>query len=243
MSVRKKLLGLANSLIAPSGVQLYRKGVDMESVLRQVAGWNHGINSVIDLGAAKGDWSRMALKLFPNAQVVGVDPLDERKPFLDKLKASDPRFDYISAVAGKDDGGTVELAVTPDLDGSTIHGHEGQMRTVPVHSVDAVVAMKGLKGPFFMKFDTHGFEKPILESAEKALAETKYVVMEAYNFRHSPDTLLFHEMIAYMEERGFRVSHLVDILNRPTDGALWQIDLFFARHDDPIFNSDSYRHG
>lgn len=243
MSAKKKLLGLANSLIAPTGVQLYRKGVDMESVLRQVAGWNHGINSVLDLGAAKGDWSRMALKLFPNARFVGVDPLEERKPYLDRLKAENPRFDYVQAVAGGDDGGTVELAVTPDLDGSTIHGSEGEMRTVPVHSVDAVAEMKGLKGPFFMKFDTHGFEKPILESAEKTLQQTKYIVMEAYNFRHSPDTLLFHEMIGFMEERGFRVSHLVDILNRPTDGALWQIDLFFARADDPIFTSNSYRHG
>jgi hypothetical protein len=35
----------------------------------------------------------------------------------------------------------------------------------------------------------------------------------------------------------------VDVLNRPTDGVLWQIDLFFARHDDPIFASDSFRHG
>lgn len=243
MSAKKKLLRLANGLISPVGVQLYRSGTDMESVLRQIAARDHGINSVLDLGAAKGDWSRMALGLFPNAKIVGVDPLEERAPYLEKLKAKHDRYDYVSAVAGKDDGGSVELAVTPDLDGSTIHGSEGQMRTVPVHSVDAIAKMKGLKGPFFLKFDTHGFEKPILESAEKVLTQTKYIVMEAYNFRHSPDTLLFHEMIAFMEERGFRVSHLVDILNRPTDGALWQVDLFFARADDPLFNSDSYRHG
>ena len=104
MSAKKKLLGLANSLIAPTGVQLYRKGVDMESVLRQIAGWDHGINSVIDMGAAKGDWSRMALKLFPNARFVGVDPLDERKPFLDKLKAENPRFDYVQASRARTTG-------------------------------------------------------------------------------------------------------------------------------------------
>ena len=242
MTARKRLLKLANGLLTPTGVQLYRRGIDMESSLRRIARSNHGINSVIDLGAAKGDWSRMALALFPQARVVGVDPLKERESYLARLKATEQRYDYVLAVAGKDDGGTVELAVTPDLDGSTVHGHEGETRTVPVRSVDSIVSMKELAGPFFLKFDTHGFEKPIIESAGRTLAETRYIVMEAYNFRHSPDTLLFHEMIAWLDPKGFRVCNLVDVLNRPNDGALWQIDLVFARHDDPIFVSNSYRH-
>jgi FkbM family methyltransferase len=243
MTARKRLLNLANGLLAPAGVQLYRRGIDMESALRRIALSAHGINSVLDLGAARGDWSRMALALFPTARVVGVDPLDEREPYLAKLRAAESRYDFVLAVAGKEDGGTVELAVTPDLDGSTVHGHEGVTRTVPVRSVDSIVRMKGLDGPFLLKFDTHGFEKPILDSAEQTLLDTRYIVMEAYNFRHSPDTMLFHEMIAWLEPRGFRVCNLVDVLNRPTDGVLWQIDLFFARHDDPIFASDSFRHG
>ncbi len=241
--MKKQLLRLANGLLSPAGVALTRAGGDMDSILKQIAGWDHGVNSVLDLGAARGHWSGMALDLFSKARVVGVDPLNEREPYLSALKAQNSRYDYVLAVAGKDDGGTVELAVTDDLDGSTIHGHEGRMRTVPVHSVDAIVEMKGLKGPFFLKFDTHGFEKPILESAEKTLAQTKYMVMEAYNYRHSPDTLLFHEMIAYLEPKGFRVFNLADPLQRPTDGALWQMDLFFARADDPIFRSNSYRLG
>lgn len=243
MSARKQLLRTVNKVIAPTGAQLYRAGADMEYALDWLARRDHGISSILDLGAAQGNWSRMALDLFPRARIVGVDPLVERVPFLEKLKAENSRFDFVSAVAGGDDGGTVELAVTDDLDGSSVHGSEGQMRSVPVHSIDRIAEMKGLKGPYFLKFDTHGFEKPILESAQKVLEETRFIVMEAYNFRHTPETLLFHEMIAYLGERGFRVSHLVDVLNRPSDGALWQIDLMFARSQDPIFESDQFRDG
>lgn len=239
--MKKQLLKLANSMLVPAGVQLYRRGIDMESVLRTMAARPHGINSIIDLGAARGHWSEMALALFPQAQIVGVDPLREREPYLKRLKEANSRYDYVLAVAGKDDGGTVELAVTPDLDGSSVHGREGEVRTVPVHSVDAIAQKHGLKGPFFLKFDTHGFERPILESAEQVLTQTKYMVMEAYNFRHTPDTMLFHEMIAYLEPKGFRVFNLVDVLNRASDGALWQVDLFFARADDPIFVNNSFR--
>jgi len=243
MSARKQILRTVNRLIAPTGAQLYRAGVDMEYALGWLATRDHGIRGILDLGAAQGNWSRMALDLFPEAQVVGVDPLKEREPNLDRLRGENPRFDYVLAVAGEDDGGTVDLAVTEDLDGSSVHGSEGQMRTVPVRSVDSIVAEKGLGAPYFLKFDTHGFEAPILRSAEKTLGQTRFLVMEAYNFRHTPETLLFHEMIGFMAERGFRVTHLVDVLNRPTDGALWQIDLMFARDDDPVFQSNAFRHG
>ncbi|MEM7689150.1 MAG: FkbM family methyltransferase [Pseudomonadota bacterium] len=243
MSARKQLLRRVNKVIAPTGAQLYRAGADMEYALDWLARRDHQIASILDLGAAQGDWSRMALDLFPKTRIVGVDPLEERVPALEKLKAENPRFDYVSAVAGGDDGGTVELAVTEDLDGSSVHGSEGKMRTVPVHSVDAIAEMKGLRGPYFLKFDTHGFEKPILDSATQVLKETRFIVMEAYNFRHTPETLLFHEIIDYLGQRGFRVSHIVDVLNRPSDGALWQIDLMFARANDPIFESDTFRDG
>lgn len=240
--MKLQILSFANTMLAPTGVQLYRRGIDMESVLRRMAAWPHGINSIIDLGAARGEWSRMALRLFPQARVVGVDPLEEREPYLRKLKELHDRYDYVLAVAGKDEGGSVQLAVTPDLDGSSVHGREGVVREVPVRSLDAIAAEKHLEGPFFLKFDTHGFERPILESGAAVLAQTKYIVMEAYNYRHTPDTMLFHEMIEYMGSMGYRVFNLVDVLNRKFDGALWQIDLFFAREDDAIFSSDSYRH-
>ncbi|NCP19523.1 MAG: FkbM family methyltransferase [Erythrobacter sp.] len=241
MSAKKDFLRLANRLVAPAGVQFYRKGLDMESALRWLAKRDHGISGIIDLGAAKGDWSRAALRLFPEAKVIGVEPLEERRSYLEALKKNHARYDYEMAVAGQDEGGTVELAVTDDLDGSSIHGSEGSKRQVPVRSIDGMVAQYNLPGPYFLKFDTHGFERPILLSAEKTLEQTRYVVMEAYNFHHTPDTLLFHEMIAFMAERGFRVTHLVDVMNRPFDGALWQVDLMFARADDPVFNSENFR--
>ena len=243
MSARKQLLRQVNKVIAPTGAQLYRAGADMDYALDWLARRDHQIASILDLGAAQGDWSRMALDLFPKARVVGVDPLKERVPALEKLRAENPRFDFVSAVAGAPDGSTVELAVTPDLDGSSVHGSEGKRRMVPVRSVDAIARAMELKPPYFLKFDTHGFEKPILDSAASVLRDTRFLVMEAYNFRHTPETLLFHEMIDFLMQRGFRVSHIVDVLNRPGDGTLWQIDLMFARADDAIFDSDAFRDG
>lgn len=243
MGLKKRLLVLANAVIAPVGVALYHRGANMESTLQRMSRWNADIGTVIDLGAADGEWSKLALAAFPQARVIGVDPLQERDRPLGALKrASGGRYDYVLAAAGPSDGGTVEMGIPDgDLDSSTVNATGGATRSVPVRSVDAMVTDKGLKGPFFLKFDTHGFEVPILEGATATLAQTNYIVMEAYNYRHVDGTLLFHEMIALLETKGFRVFNLVDVLNRPDDGALWQIDLFFARADDPIFANDQYR--
>ena len=178
---------------------------------------------------------------FRDARFVGIDPLREREDALRRLKQSNPRFDYVLCAAGEEANGTVELSVSPDLDGSTVAGKVGDTRVVPMHSVDEIVRMKHCVAPFMLKFDTHGFEVPILKGAAATLPQTRYIVMEVYNYRHTADTLLFHEMCALLDGLGFRCFNLVDPIQRPLDRSLWQMDLFFARQDDEIFHHNTFR--
>lgn len=238
--IKRRLADLANRALRPLGVQIYHEGIDMASVLGRLAAKAPDIASVIDIGASTGRWSDMSLPLFQRARFVGIDPLSEREPSLKALKARSPRFDYVLAVAGEKEHEIVELAVGDDLDGSTVGGGNGKVRQVPSHSLDAIVQMKGLQGPFLLKFDTHGFEVPILKGATKTLQDTHYIVMEVYNYRHTPGTLLFPEMCALLDTLGFRCFNLADPMQRPLDRALWQMDLFFARKDDPVFSRDGY---
>ena len=57
-----------------------------------------------------------------------------------------------------------------------------------------------------LKFDTHGFEVPILKGAAQHAGETRYIVMEVYNYRHVEGTLLFYEMCALLDGWGFGAS-------------------------------------
>jgi FkbM family methyltransferase len=242
--IKRKLADLANRALQPLGLQIYHDGLDMESVLRRLAARDPNVASVIDIGASTGRWSAMTAPMFPNTRFVGVDPLQEREPDLRALKQRQPRFDYVLCVAGEKEHELVQMAVSDDLDGSTVGGgaeHGLTMRQVPSRSVDAIAAMKDLRGPFLLKFDTHGFEVPILKGATKTLEQTHYIVMETYNYRHVPGTLLFWEMCALLDGMGFRCFNLVDPMQRPADRSLWQMDLFFARRDNAVFRHDSFR--
>lgn len=226
-------------MLRTAGVQIYREGMDMESVLRQLGKRAGPIATILDIGASNGRWSEMSMKLFPQARFIGVEPLVEREPQLQRLKQRRSQFDYILCVAGDQDNETVELAITADLDGSTIGG-TGVVRKVPSHSIDEIIRIKKCVGPFILKFDTHGFEVPILKGAAKTMENTHYIVMEVYNYRHVEGTLLFHEMCSLLDGMGFRCFNMADPLQRPLDGSLWQMDLFFARKDDACFRDSTF---
>jgi FkbM family methyltransferase len=239
--VKRQILKFANALIAPLGAQLYKTGFDMESAIQAIAAGAPDIGTVIDIGASDGRWSEMAMAFFKSARFLAIDPLEEREAGLKRLQRRDSRFDYALCVAGEKDNDSVQLAVGADLDGSTVGGTSGVTRTVPSHSIDALVEAKACTGPFILKFDTHGFEVPILKGATRTLAVTDYIVMEVYNFRHTPGTLLFHEMCALLDGHGFRCLKLVDPMVRPLDGSFWQVDLLFARHTHAAFLENGYR--
>jgi hypothetical protein len=68
-----------------------------------------------------------------------------------------------------------------------------------------------------LKFDTHGYELPILKGARQTLNKTSLIIMEAYNFKISDHALRFHEMCAYMECLGFRCFDIADPMLRDYD--------------------------
>jgi hypothetical protein len=40
---------------------------------------------------------------------------------------------------------------------------------------------------------------------------------------------LFHELIAYLQCRGFLMFDVTELIRSPSDGAIWQIDALFCR--------------
>jgi FkbM family methyltransferase len=213
----------------------------MESALRRAALRGIEIQSVFDMGASDGKWSKAAMSVFPEAKFLGIEPLKEREPALKALRKRCSNFDYDLCVAGDSDSLEVSLSVTEDLDGSTVDSGGGITRMVPSKTLDTLVSEHQLKGPFLLKFDTHGYELQILRGSEKVLLETNIIVMEVYNFQITENSLRFHEMCAHLEELGFRSFDMAGPMLREYDNAFWQVDLLFARTEERMFSHNLYR--
>jgi FkbM family methyltransferase len=244
--LRRRFVKIANRLLRRFDYKLLRMSrhgpeLHMSAALARLASRQIEVGTIVDIGASNGAWSRVAVQHFPEARLVAIEALEERRAELEALRQELPRFGFLIAAASEHHGGAVELNVADDLDGSTVGGqNEGDMRSVPTVSIDALVAEKNLPGPYLLKFDTHGFEVPILDGARETLQATSALIVEVYNYPITDSALLFHEMCAKLSGLGFRCVDLVDPLFRPADSALWQMDLVFLPEGHSVFANATY---
>lgn len=235
---------IINRMLRPLHVELVKRpkaALNMNAGLARAKAHGFPVRTIIDVGASDGSWSKMAMRHFPDADVLAFEPLTERQEQLEAFKAANPRFRYVLAVAG-DHEGTAPLRVADNLDGSGVaQAKIDGLRPVPMITVDAQVRDLDLRPPYLLKLDTHGFEVPILEGAARTLQESSLVVMEVYNFKLNNRCLRFHEMCGHIESLGFRPYDLADPMLRERDDALWQMDLFFARAEMPMFRHAVFR--
>jgi len=200
------------------------------------------VSSVIDVGASDGSWSALALCHYPQADYLLIEAqADPHERALARFARAHPQVRYVIAAAG-DHEGTAHFDASDPASGVASREPTGANDIlVEMTTVDAEVVRHSLRPPFLLKLDTHGFEVPIFEGAVRTLGQTALLVVEAYNFELRPGCLRFHELCAYLEERGLRCVDLVDVLHRPGDGFLWQFDLFFARAKRPEFAETVWR--
>ncbi|MEY4941352.1 MAG: hypothetical protein RIQ93_3087 [Verrucomicrobiota bacterium] len=249
MTLKSRLRRAGNRLLAPIGVKLVRTGEtapaparwSMATALARAAA--HGIapQTVIDVGAAEGRWTREARAVFPDAAYLLVEPLQERAAKLDLLARMIPRAVFAPVAAGASTG-SVAFFASADLDGSGVYSLPSDVpqRRVPMERLDDLVHRHHLPGPYVVKLDTHGFEAPILEGCAGILPHIELLVIEAYVFKLSDHALKFWELCAWLETRGFRPMDMADPFPRKHDGAWWQFDLFFMRSEQALFGHPHY---
>jgi FkbM family methyltransferase len=236
--IRPKMCGVLARLLGMAG--LARNTLSLQAALKRCRQRGLDIGTVIDIGASNGSWSLKARKSFPEADFFLVEAQSAHEKALSKAKAINSWMDYIISAAGNRNGEIYFDA--SDLFGGVASNLplEKNCITVPVVTIDSLVLARGLRPPFLLKLDTHGFEVPIFEGARESLQHTALIIVETYNFKLTPDGLRFHEMCSFLESRGFRCIDLCEPLHRPGDGAFWQVDLFFMPAGIKAFESDSY---
>lgn len=213
--------------------------LSLETALGRLAAHPIAFSTVIDVGASDGAWSQRLLPFFPSQSYLLIEANPVHEPGLRAFTAQHANAAYALAAAGAEEG-TLKFRADQPLGGAaSTEAHEGWV-TVPATTIDAEIQRRALPGPYLIKFDTHGYEIPILDGAAETLAQTSLIVMEMYNFRISDTSLTFWDMCRELEARGFRPIDLIAPMFRPYDRALWQFDLFFARADWPGFATSRY---
>jgi FkbM family methyltransferase len=211
------------------GIEVYTpKATSLDSALARTVTRRTHINTVIDIGASNGCWSKRLRKYYPRAFCLLVEANPYHRNALSQFRANHANLDIVLAAAG-DTEGEIYFDGTDPFGGLASHEASDTMNLrVPVTTIDSLCTKHQLQPPYLIKLDTHGFEVPILEGAKEALKQTTLLVVETYNFNIAPTSLRFPQMCQYLESKGFRCIDMCEPLYRDFDKAFWQADLFFA---------------
>src|SRR6516225_6454574 len=129
---------------------------------------------IVDVGANRGDWTRLALSIFPDASVIMIEPQDEMQPYLSKLCSSVAGCQYVKAGAGRSASELVQT-IWPDLNGSSFlpeadssQLQSGKQRKTQIVTIDSLLSETYPDFvPDLVKLDIQGFELEALSGAQK----------------------------------------------------------------------------
>jgi FkbM family methyltransferase len=232
-----------SQLIPPAAKVPIRKWLgipDLEVALDRLRGAGFRPRFIVDVGAFIGDWTVMARRLFPEARVLMVEPQPNRAPALQAVAARLPDVRFASALLGATPAPAVTFfqnetvsSVLEEPDNPSA----AAVLTLPMTTLDAVVAESGFGAPDFLKLDVQGYELEVLRGASSALAGAEVVLLEVNLIPINKGAPLLAETTAFMAARGFRAYDICSEIRRPLDGALWQTDMLFARESSPLVAS------
>jgi FkbM family methyltransferase len=201
-------------------------------------------SAIVDIGASNGGWTRKCMKRYPEAKYFCVDPLEENRAGLTRLKDEEKNVDFWMGCLGAEAGKAI---LNVDGSGSSIlTGHTGNLygvqREVPVETLDNLVLNKVCPPPDLMKLDVQGYELEVLKGAEFSLREAEAVILESSFISFQKGMPLLHEVIGYLVEKGFVLYDILSLKIRPLDGAAAQGDLLFLKEDHPFRKSNKWDH-
>jgi FkbM family methyltransferase len=195
--------------------------------------------TVVDVGAHRGQFSLLALELFPQAMVLAFEPLSLARGRLAWLLHGEPRFRLYPMALGREAGERSLLVAARD-DCSSLRAATGDQMAleprsrpvrserVPVARLDEVLRADQLRQPALLKIDVQGQELEVLEGALGLLGHFEVIYLEASFRELYAGQALAGDLISWLARRGFALNGVYNLL-LDGDGRAAQADLEFRR--------------
>jgi FkbM family methyltransferase len=191
------------------------------------------IDITFDLGAADGQWSDMFHNQFPNIKIVAVEPIPA---FLLKLREKKYLYSIFECAINST---TIEL----DFDinenpysSSLLYGTGEKKIRVKSRSLESIFEeLKIDEEKIFIKSDLQGFDLKAIQSVGKFIKNIVAIQMECQMYPYAKGMNYLDDQIFEMSKLGYRVIDVFNLMDRPSDGLLGQIDLLFLKKESNFF--------
>lgn len=197
---------------------------------------------IIDAGAYRGDWATMVSEVFPDAEILLIEPQPARAGDLNQVCRIRPhlRFSPVALGAVRRRAAFCEAESNSRLVTDNFTPSPGIRRIeVEVVPLAELAAAEGFADTEFLKLDLQGHEMEALAGAGALFGAIEVVQIEVSCLRIGP-VPIFHEVHEVFRARGYRLYDVFGLNYRPLDGALWQADCIFVRESSKLLANPHY---
>lgn len=162
------------------------------------------LDTVLDIGAFNGDWTKMFKKIFPEANILMIEANTEKEDLLKKVG------NYVIALLGKDDDKEVTYFKCKNstiasgnsiYEEDSIHKFETEKRkTKKLSSIPNV-----LKKYDLIKLDTQGSELDIIKGSLDIIKNTRFLLLELSLVNYNKGSPLLHEVLSFLNNINFEL--------------------------------------
>lgn len=209
----------------------------------------YSIDTIIDIGANKGQFGSLLRTLDYKNHIVSFEPLDDAFKILSQKSANDKKWDvYNIAIGDINEISKINIAAnshssslleTSDLLISNEKtAIQIKTQTIEVQTLDSIfnkIKPKNTKN-VYLKSDTQGFEKAVINGAKNILSQIKCVQIEMPLYSLYEGEALFNELIETMQLSNFHLSALMNGYKNNTTDQLFEVDGIFVNKNFIITN-------
>jgi FkbM family methyltransferase len=205
---------------------------------------SRSVDCVLDVGANTGQFGRWLRNHGYTGRIISFEPISKVYQVLVQEARGDVLWETKNLAIG-DHCGTATinvgsnsalssfLSVSEVVPSDRALSFKERNETVAVTTLDELGAE--VSGNVFLKSDTQGFERPVLEGAKKLLSCLRGVQLELPIVHVYRDTWTLPQAVEYMYKNGFVISQIHPASFLLTDKAsLWEVDAIFRRLDPAI---------
>jgi FkbM family methyltransferase len=231
---RKALRLLRNSDFRRGLFQGVGASLEHERVLARL-----DVRTVVDVGANLGQFSLLALSLYPQAKIFAFEPQAKPAAAFTRLFAGVERVTLFSSAIGTRSG-DISMHVSRQHDSSSLLPISNAMgrifpgteevgcAKVSIAPLAHFLRLDDIVAPALLKIDVQGTELDVLQGSEVLLGLFQYIYVELSFVELYTGQALCHQVIGYLNEKNLR---LVGVHNLCEDasGQAIQADFLFRR--------------
>ena len=234
------LKGLIKKFMEKNGIEISRyPNQELKRRLKLLKYFE--INLILDVGANTGQYASLMLDLHFEGNIVSFEPLSAA---YQRLLIASKKYKNWRAenMAIGDMDGEIEINISENSYSSSIlpmlpehlmnapASRYINKEKVAIHKLDTIAP--GFVQPdsrVFLKIDTQGYEKNVLDGAGRFLTDVTGLQVEMSLIPLYSQGILFQEMISFLREKGFQLYSLELGFSSEKTGQLLQMDGVFFR--------------